>query len=383
MKDFFKSFLPAYFHPGTKKLKPSKIFVLCFLVFLALVPFHSVITGKTWFTKIFLTANIFAIFAVSWDILSGYTGQENIGHHFFVGIGAFLVGLFTVAFIKTSSSSGVTHAAILSFRMPDVLIIILGGFLSSIFGILIGIPCLKLKGPYLALATLSMGLLFHEFVDKVLPVLHPNLKAHATETIMGIPQLTGSLTSFYYLVFFVMLASVFIIYSYSRSHYGLVLKAIKIDEPASKAMGINTTFYKVAVFSASAFFAGIGGALFAYSLNSIAAPTVETQLTLKIISMAVVGGMGTISGSFGGAYFLIFITWIMNDLTRALSTIPGLYSINTIYKKYEDIFYYGLIIIVLLFMPQGVITSLINNMRKILKRIKTLILRIFKRGEHG
>lgn len=361
MKDFIKSFLPAYFYPGTKKLRPSKWFALGFMFILFLVPIHYAATDVSWVIKLFITTNTFALFAISWDILSGYTGQENFGHHFFIGVGGYLVGLFTVALVKGITISGKVLPAIISFKLPGFVLIILGGLLAAVFGVLIGIPCLKLKGPYLALATLSMGFIFHEFVAKILPTLSPVVKEYTTEGIHNLPKLTGSLTWYYYIILIVLLVSLFLIYSYSRSHYGLVLKAIKDDEPAAKAMGINTTFYKVSIFAGSAFFAGIGGAFFAFTQQSIAPEFIETNLLLKIISICIVGGMGTISGSFGGAYFLMFLIWGMNEIVRVISDITGVRAIIDGYKLFEDIFYYAAIILVMLFMPRGIITTVIKK----------------------
>lgn len=374
MKNFIKSFLPAYFVPGTKKIRPSKWVALVFLLILGLVPLHFTATGNTWLVKLLTTTNIFAIFAISWDILSGYTGQENFGHHFFVGVGAFLVGLFTIALVRGSTFGGITYPPLINFQLPVPVLILFAGVLSAVFGVLIGIPCLKLAGPYLALATLAMGLIFHEFVDKILPGLHPNLKAHATESIRGIENFAAPIP-FYYIILVVTILSLIIIYSFSRSHYGLVLKAIKKDEPAAKAMGINTTRYKVAIFAGSAFFAGIAGAFLAYALNAISAVDVESNLTIKIISMCIVGGMGTISGSFGGAYFLMALMWGLNEISRTLSDLTGIAEINAAYKIFEDIFYYGAIIIVLLFLPHGVIATIIKKMDKIKARLKRLVSR--------
>jgi branched-chain amino acid transport system permease protein len=127
---------------------------------------------------------------------------------------------------------------------------------------------------------------------------------------------------------------------------------------------MNTTFYKVTIFMASAFFAGIAGAFLAYSLGAIAAADVETNLGLKIISVCIVGGIGTISGSFGGAYFLMALLWSMNEISRLLSDITGIYSIMGVYKIFEDIFYYGAIVLVLLFMPHGIIHTIVEKFNK-------------------
>lgn len=361
MKEFLKPIIASFINPNTKKIRPSKWVALIFFILLTLVPIHQMATENTWLVKLILTTNIFAIFAISWDILSGYTGQENFGHHFFVGVGGFMVGLFTVALVKPGVVEGATQAALVNVNIPGGILILISGVLAAFFGLLIGVPCLKLSGPYLALATISMGLIFYEFVDKILPGLHPVIKSHATESIRGLPSLVSSPILFYYIVLIVTIISLLVLYSYSRSNYGFVLKAIKKDEPAAKAMSINTTFYKVTVFMVSAFFAGIAGAFLAYSLGSIAGADIQTNLGIKIISMCIVGGIGTISGSFGGSYFLMILLWSMNEIARLLSDITGIDGIVTFYKIFEDIFYFGAIVLVLLFMPHGILTSVINK----------------------
>jgi branched-chain amino acid transport system permease protein len=362
MNEILTSAAPAYFYPGTGRLRPSKWVTLALILFLALVPLHYFITDSTWIVKLFISANIFALFAISWDFLSGYTGQENFGHHFFVGVGGFMVGLFTVALVKGATIEGVQYSPLIGFQLPAVVIIPAGGIISAVFGLLIGIPCLRLSGLFLALATLAMGLIFVEFTDNILPILHPVLTTYCTEGVYNIAHLTGgNITSFYYITLSVMVVSLFMIYTYTRSHYGLLLKAIREDETATKAVGINTTYYKVAIFAVSAFFAGIGGTFYAYSLGAITGMYIDTHLLLKIVSICIVGGMGTITGSFGGAYFLMFVLMGMDEIARLISDVTDIMGIRAAYRIFEDIFYYGVIVIVMLFMPEGVITTFIKK----------------------
>ncbi len=362
MSEFSKSVMPAFFEPGTRKLKPSKWFTLGFLLFLALVPLHYLITDSTWIVKLFISANIFAIFAISWDLLSGYTGQENFGHHFFVGVGGYTVGLLTVALVQGAMIEGMETPAIIGINFPSFVIILLGGIGGATFGFLIGVLCLRLAGPYLALATLAMGFIFIEFTDRILPGLNPVLETHSTEGIYNLPHLTGgNIGAFYYIVLFVLIGTFLFNYVLTRSHYGLLLKAIREDETATKALGINTTFHKVLVFTISAFFAGIGGTFLAYSVQAIAASYVDTHLLLKIISICIVGGMGTITGGFGGAYFLMFALLGMDEIARFVADITGIMEIRSAYKIFEDLFYYGVIIVVMLFMPEGIISAAIKK----------------------
>jgi branched-chain amino acid transport system permease protein len=362
MGEFSRSLMPAFFAPGTRKLKPSKWFTLGFMLFLALVPIHYLITDSTWIVKLFISANIFAILAMSWDLLSGYTGQENFGHHFFVGVGGYTVGLLTVALVKGATIEGVELPAILGINVPSVVIILVGGLVGAMFGFLIGVLCLRLAGPYLALATLAMGFIFIEFTDRILPGLNPVLETHSTEGIYNLPHLTGgNIGALYYIVLLALIGSLLFNYIFTRSHYGLLLKAIREDETATKALGINTTFHKVMVFTISAFFAGIGGTFLAYSVQAIAASYVDTHLLLKIISICILGGMGTITGGFGGAYFLMLALLGMDEIARLVADITGIMEIRSAYKIFEDLFYYGVIIVVMLFMPEGIITSMIKK----------------------
>ncbi len=361
MNEFVRSFLPAYLIPGTKKLRPSKWVALAFLFLLTLVPLHYTFTGSTWFVKLFISANIFAIFAMSWDFISGYTGQENLGHHFFVGIGSFLVGLFTVSLVKGALIEGQNLPPIISFHLHPIILILLGGFLAALFGLLIGIPCLRLEGLYLGLATLATGLIFFEFTDSILPTLHPVLKAHSTEGIYGLPKLVDHIVIFYFIIYVFLFLVLFFLYTYTRSNYGLILKAIKEDEIATKAVGINTTFYKVSAFVVSAFIAGIAGTLFAYNIEAVSPYYVDTFLLVKIISICIVGGMGTITGGFGGSYFLVLLLLGMDEASRFLEDVTDISEIRDAYKIFEDIFYYGCIVLVMLFMPDGVITTAIRK----------------------
>jgi branched-chain amino acid transport system permease protein len=257
------------------------------LILLSFVTSDYIVSG------ILITAMIYAIFAASWDLLAGYAGQVSFGHSVFFG----LAGYFTAAFVKFQGY----HWIIALF---------IGAFASVGFSLLIGIPCLRLKGPYLALGTLAFSLiLFNLFMMGELADW-----LWGTEGISGLPAMTPYVRVTFIIVLGFMVFSFVIMRIVVNSKLGTVFKSIRDDETCAEASGINTTKYKLVAFMISGFFAGIAGALYTLTSRAVNPAFYQPLYSFYAIVMASIGGLASISGSILGAFLFQGLSELLRPL---------------------------------------------------------------------
>jgi len=295
---------------------PGRLIALIFFVLLLLIP---LITQEPYLLRTCILANIFVIFAVSWDFISGYTGQINFGHALFFGVAAYSAALL-------NKYLGLEPWA----TIP------IGAVAAVLAGIIMCLPALRLRGPYLSLVTLAIPL-----------ILLGIIKAFGDVTggehgISGLPPLAESRTAAYYITAIVMIISVFIMWKLTDAksslvRTGIILHAIREDEIAARATGINTIRYKLLAFIIGGFFAGLAGGLYAHFLRIAGPSTLDLMLSFQAIIWTVFGGIVSIYGSVVGVYFLF-------PLMEILRVIPEL----------RILIFAAIVIVILLFMPEGI-----------------------------
>ena len=268
------------------------------------------------------------ILAVSLNLASGFLGQLVLGHAGFMSVGAYAAALFTMY-------SGLPQ--MVAFPLG----ILLGGVVASVFGVIIGIPALRLKGDYLAIITLGFG-----EIIRVLILAMPF--TGGARGLRGIPNLTD-----YNWTYFVAILTVFVIYSFIQSRHGRAVIAIREDEIAAEASGINTTYYKLLAFILAAFFAGVAGALYAHHVGVLNPSKFDFNYSVEILVMVVLGGMGSITGSVISATVLT----ILPELLREFST-------------YRMLVYSLILIVVMLFKPSGLLGQREISLKEFATRIK-------------
>jgi branched-chain amino acid transport system permease protein len=291
---------------------PSRIVVFLFFLVMLLIP---VLVDDPYLLRILILSSIFAIYAASWDLLSGFTGQVNFGHALFFGVGAY-------------------GAAILNREtgMPPWASIPMGAVAAVAAGLTVGIPCLRLRGTYLALTTLAFPIILMGLIFAV-----PTLTGGELG-ISGLSRLAMSRTANYYIVVITMLVLVTVMWKITDSKMGIIFHAIREDELAVKAAGINTTMYKLIAFSLSGFFAGIAGGLYAHFLRIAGPSTLEVGMSFQVVIWCVFGGMVTIWGPVGA----VFILFPMLELFRMLPEI-------------RQLMFALVVLIILLYMPGGLL----------------------------
>lgn len=331
------SIISAYIARVYKELRgeilvlPSRTIVLLFCLTLLLLP---LITAHPYYLGILFMASIFAIFAASWDLLSGFTGQLNFGHALFFGVAAYTAALLN-----------------LHFGLAPWLTIPLGALAAVLAGLVIGVPCLRLRGVYLALATLAFPLILTGFI-----FVFPGITGGELG-VSGIDPLSGSRTIDYYIAVTLMIVLGFVMWKITASKTGIIFHAIREDEVAARASGVNTTRYKLLAFCLSGFFAGIAGGLYVHYMKVAGPSTLELMLSFQVVIWAIFGGIATIYGPIAGV-FIIYIPY-----TTIMTSLPVVSEIRMLLVAI-------IIVLVMLFMPEGLTTRVRDKIEKVCPRCK-------------
>jgi len=286
-----------------------------FIAFMLALP--EFVTKGTLRTIIF--ANFFAIFAISWDILSGRTGYISFGHPFLIGIGAYTSAILTKRFDVP-----------VEYAIPCAVLMTMVG------GIIVFLPALRIKGSYFALVTLA----FMELMYQLVQVIRPDLTG-GTRGLSGVPTLTRGAVNGYYLSVSLMLAIALSMWLLMRTRVGTALSAIGMNEESVRGSGLSTTRLKLFAFLTSAFVAGLGGAFYVHYLGSIAPRAIfDINFLFTIIVAALIGGASTIIGPMLGAFFLTFLLEYLRPY------LPGA-------ERY--FIYGGIALLIYMYQPKGLL----------------------------
>lgn len=295
------------------------------------------------------------LLAASLNLVLGFMGQLSLGHCGFMAIGAYTAALMSLAFQRAGvydEKSGAVFIGIL------FLCIISAGLLAAVFGVLVGIPALRLKGDYLAIITLGFGLIIVNVINN-LPFAGQNGLAEGSAAASlyatGLGFGSSDRVSYLWVGVGVTILCVTLMFMFIRSKYGRAVRAIRDDEIAAAASGINTGYYKVLTFAFSAFFAGVAGALYACCNASLS--TVSFSFTngsilnsTFVVVMVVLGGMGSLTGSVVSAVIMFLLNYqIANGAW--VDALPGF--IRGVFT-YPMLVYALVLIVIIMFRPKGI-----------------------------
>ena len=242
------------------------------------------------------------ILAVSLNLVVGFLGELSLGHAGFMCLGAYIGGYFAKEMGPKIGSQLVTL----------IIAMIIGGLVAAVFGFIIGLPALRLKGDYLAIVTLAFG----EIVRNVFK----NLELFGGA--MGLQTKTYAPAKLFIVAFVVVIIMLILVQNLIRSKHGRAVTAIRDNEIAAKAMGINVTFYKLFIFVVSAFFAGIAGTIYAHFTTPVLYTTFSYNFSIEILVMVVLGGMASVNGSIIAATLITVINFVLqNKLSGDLAAI--------------------------------------------------------------
>ena len=258
--------------------------------------------------KVLQKGCVYAIVAVSMNLLNGFTGLFSLGQAGFMLIGAYMYSVFSVDNASREMVYSFSGKPIINFQLPIIVAIILAGLAAALFSFLIGLPVLKLKSDYLAIATLGFAEILRTIIqwDKFGRVTNGSFPISQLNTFKArLADTVFAKMSFVIPFFIVAVICIGIIALLIHSTYGRAFKAIRDDEVAAEAMGINLAKHKMISFVISSFFAGIGGAMYAVFVGSTNAAPFTSALTYEILLIVVIGGIGSIPGSILASFLYI------------------------------------------------------------------------------
>ncbi len=325
---------------GNRKsfLKTSLLnIVLCLAFYLVLSLLISTGTLNRYYVNILNLVLIYVIAAVSLNLTCGYLGQLPLGHAGFMSIGAYTAAIITTR-VSMPDIGPVPGKALLF-----LLATIAGGVTAMAAGVIIGLPALRLKGDYLAIITLAFG--------EIIRVLMQNIKI--TGGAMGMGGI-GKYTTFGWGFFWTVMVVVFT-FLLVNSRHGRAIKSVREDEIAAESVGIHLTYYKIVAFAGAAFFAGVSGSLYAHHICYLEPGNFGYNMSIEMLVMVVLGGLGSISGSIIAATVLT----IVPEVLQAFAT-------------WKMIIYSLLLVVVMIFKPSGLMgdfeLSAARLVRKLLHR---------------
>lgn len=290
--------------------------------------------------RIVMSIGINMILAASLNLINGFTGQFSLGHAGFMSIGAYGAAIFT-----TMIAPGML-GDVAGTGMQDVALfmgLLFGGIISALIGVLVGIPSLRLKGDYLAIVTLGFGEIIRVIIQNI-PSLGGSLG------IANIPRYTT-----FFWVFFIVAIVVFFIQQLTKSTYGQGFLAVRDDEIAAEAMGVNTTRYKVEAFVIGAFFAGVAGGLYGHYNELIRPADFDFLKSVEIIVMVILGGMGSTYGVLFAAALLTYVPEFLR----------GFELFGVKFDSFRMSIYSLILVILMLTRPQGLFGGI--NFKKLMK----------------
>jgi branched-chain amino acid transport system permease protein len=285
--------------------------------------------------NVLVFVGIHTMLAIGLNLLLGYAGQISLGHAGFFGLGAYLSGILTA-----------------TFGLNPWLALPLAALVVGTLAFLIGFPILKLKGHYLAMATLGMGIIiyivFNESVDLT----------GGPSGLSGIPNLSIGTMIFdsdvknYYLIWGFTLTTILLSLNLAGSRVGRALRAVHDSEVAARVMGVNSRLLKVQIFALSAVISSVAGSLYAHTMTFVSPASFGFNFSVELLTMVVIGGLGSIYGSFLGAALLT----LLPEFLRAA-------------HDYDIIIYGGMLMLMVMFMPGGLVHGVPDLFRKLLKKV--------------
>jgi len=307
----------------------TRFLAFALLIFAAPLLFHG-----GYLLNVMLFVGINTMLAIGLNLLLGYAGQISLGNAGFFGLGAYLSGILTA-----------TYGWNPWLAMP------LAAATVGAVAFLIGFPILKLKGHYLAMATLGMGIIMYIVLNETIDL------TGGPSGLSGIPNISvGNLTfdsdvKNYYLIWSFTLCMILLALNLADSRVGRALRAVHDSEVAARVMGINARLLKVQIFALSAVISSLAGSLYAHTMTFVSPASFGFNFSVELLTMVVIGGLGSIYGSFLGAALLTLLPEFLREA-----------------KDYDIIIYGALLMLMVKFMPGGLVRGIPDLFRKLLKK---------------
>lgn len=315
----------------------NTVLILALVIGIETISASGLLSG--YFTKILILVGINIILAVSLNVATGYLGQLPLGHAGFMAVGAYTGGIF----LKAMDAANATG---LGLVITVAAAILLSGAVAALFGVLIGVPALRLKGDYLAIITLGFGEIIRVVITNIDSVLGFDF-TYGASGLKRIPKFTSVLN-----VCLCVVLTCLVIHMVMKSRHGRSILSIRENEIAAESCGVNTTFYKVMAFTMSAFFAGVAGCLYAGNLGSLQPGGFGFMKSIEILVMVVLGGMGSMLGSVVSATVLTVLPEVLRS-----------------FERYRMVAYSAALILMMIFKPSGLFGDYDFSLSRILEKL--------------
>ena len=337
---------------GKKSISGATWVSLCLIVLVYVLVFiaEQVLPPTSMLFTVLKKGATYALIAVSMNLLNGFTGIFSLGQAGFMLIGAYVYAVFTIPLSQRMSVYQYYDGGIVQFTLPIFVAMILAGLVAAFFAFLIGLPVLRLKGDYLAIATLGFAEIIRAIVqwDGIGPLTNGSNLLKTYPTLKNI--MPGNTVLFTFLVVGLCIGLILLLIN---STYGRAFKAIRDDETAAEAMGINLFHHKQMAFVISSFFAGIGGALLAMYQGSLQANSFKSSMTYEILLIVVIGGLGSVSGSVLASFLFIAASeWWLRFLDSEM--LIGDFQVPLLAPGFRMVVFSVVIMVVVLFFRKGI-----------------------------
>ncbi len=308
--------------------------LVLFIILYGLFQSNVLGTRTSYIKGIFTTACYTIILVTSLNLLVGFMGEFSLGHAGFMSVGAY--------------ASAILTNSLYDYGMPKLLLFIIallvGGAAAACMGVLVGIPALRLRGDYLAIVTVAFA--------EIIRVAFCNFAVTGSgRTMSGIAKLSD-----FYWCYWAMVICVAVMYMYTRSRFGRTVIAIREDYIAASASGINVTYYKVLNFTISAFFAGIGGAMYAHYMTAMIPTNFNFMYSAEMLTEVIIGGTGSLTGSIIGAAFLSALPEAMRQ-----------------FSIYRILAYSVVLVLVMIFKPGGIFGTWEFSLTRLIGKVAAFI----------
>ena len=301
----------------------------------------------------------YALVAVSMNLLNGFTGIFSLGQAGFMLVGAYVYGIFTIPVISRMDVYQYYNGGLVQFTLPVFVAMLLSGLAAAFLALLIGLPVLRLKSDYLAIATLGFAEIIRALFqwDKLGPITNGSnmLRLFPNFNDFNIRNANGDVVVYLSTLVPLLIAGVciFVIILLINSTYGRALRAIKDDEIAAEAMGIRLASHKRLAFCISSFFAGVGGAMLAMYQTTVQAKSFTTAMTYEILLIVVIGGIGSVTGSCLSSFLFVACSeWWLRFLDQ--KQVIGDFEVPLLRNGFRLVVFSIIIMIVVLFFRQGI-----------------------------
>ena len=344
-----------------KKIDSATIITAAIVVCLYVAVFvaEQIIPATSMLFTVLKKGATYALVAVSMNLLNGFTGIFSLGQAGFMLVGAYVYGIFTIPIVNRMDVYQYYNGGLVQFTLPVFIAMLLSGLAAAGLALLIGLPVLRLKSDYLAIATLGFAEIIRALFqwDKLGPVTNGSnmLRLFPTFNDFNIRAADGTVRVYLSTLVPLLIAGVCIgvIVLLINSTFGRALRAIKDDEIAAEAMGVRLASHKRLAFCISSFFAGVGGAMLAMYQTTVQAKSFTTAMTYEILLIVVIGGIGSVTGSCISSFLFVAASeWWLRFLDQ--KQMIGTFEVPLLRNGFRLVVFSIIIMIVVLFFRRGI-----------------------------